>query len=266
MVEEYYIRSAESETARGPYTIEKLVTLAESGQISPQTLYYDDNLESWAAIGSNHALRDQVFPQRKTLSLRKHRDSKKEILNREAATEPVRVNELLAAAEGTTEETRFIRQRQRWAERSAAISLPVLGTLLLLSALSLVYPSYGIVMRAFEQGPGGLPQLLQTPLVLFGLFDLVAGVIILLGAAEFFPALRLRAMLGAGFLGFTYMAQFLNGYEDGAYLAISSMLFGVGLFVATLTLNFRILLLAFVAAGLGVAGFFYFANIAALLF
>lgn len=266
MVEEYYIRSAESETARGPYTIEKLVTLAESGQISPQTLYYDDNLESWAAIGSNSALKDRVFPQRKTLSLRKTRDAGKENLNKEAEDAPVHVDELLAAAEGTTEETRFIREKQRWEERAATVSLPGIGILLLLSALSLVYPSYEIVVRAFEEGIGGLPQLLQTPLVLFGLFDLIAGVIILLGATEFFPALRLRAMLGAGFLGFMFMAQYLNGYGDGAYLAVSSMLFGVGLFVATLTLHFRLLLLSFVLAGLGVAGFFYFANIAALLF
>ncbi|MCC5839081.1 MAG: hypothetical protein JJT96_03070 [Opitutales bacterium] len=266
MVEEYYIRSAESETARGPYTIEKLVTLAESGQISPQTLYYDDNLESWAAIGSSHALRDQVFPQRKTLSLRKVRDSKKEKLNEDATSEPVKVDELLAAAEGTTEETRFIREKRRWEERSAAISIPAIGTLLLLSALSLVYPSYEIVASALEEGISGLPQLLQTPLVLFGIFDLIGGVIILLGATEFFPALRLRAMLGAGFLGFMFMAQFLNGYGDGAFLAISSMLFGLGLFVSTLTLHFRLLLASIITAGLGVAGFIYFANIAALLF
>jgi hypothetical protein len=266
MVEEYYIRSAESETARGPYTVEKLVTLAESGQISPQTLYYDDNLESWAALGSSPVLRDQVFPQRKTLTLRKPRDSKKEKLNEDTATEPVKVDELLAAAEGATEETRFIREKRRWEERSAAISIPAIGTLLLLSALSLVYPSYEIVVSALDEGIGGLPQLFQTPLVLFGIFDLIAGVIIILGATEFFPALRLRAMLGAGFLGFTFMAQFLNGYSDGAFLAISSMLFGLGLFIATLTLNFRLLLASIVMAGLGVAGFFYFANIAAILF
>ena len=33
MPEEYYIRQPDSENAKGPYSVDKLVTLAEAGQV-----------------------------------------------------------------------------------------------------------------------------------------------------------------------------------------------------------------------------------------
>ena len=62
MADEYYIRKPDQETARGPYNIEKLQSLAEAGQVDTETLYYDENLETWAAIASNEELRHEIFP------------------------------------------------------------------------------------------------------------------------------------------------------------------------------------------------------------
>ena len=105
----------------------------------------------------------------------------------------------------------------------------------------------------------------RSPLVLFGIFDFESpGFIIILGAPEFFScAWRLRAMLGAGVPWLhVYGSISLMGISDGAYFSrhLQQALTptGLGLFIATLTLNFRLLLASIVMAGLGVAGILLF--------
>ena len=58
----YYIRIPEQDESRGPFDIPKLETLAEAGQINPNTLYYDVEREEWIPIALNDALRSKVFP------------------------------------------------------------------------------------------------------------------------------------------------------------------------------------------------------------
>ena len=67
---DYYIRTPEQNESRGPFDISKLLTLAEAGQINPNTLYYDEEKEEWIPIALNDALRAQVFPEREKLSLK----------------------------------------------------------------------------------------------------------------------------------------------------------------------------------------------------
>ncbi|HEY5228616.1 MAG TPA: GYF domain-containing protein, partial [Opitutaceae bacterium] len=55
--QEYYIREASENEARGPYNMEQLVSLAETGQVTIETLWYDAALEDWALIGNNDALK-----------------------------------------------------------------------------------------------------------------------------------------------------------------------------------------------------------------
>ncbi len=269
MTDEYFIRSAEAETARGPYDIDKLITLAEAGQVSVETLYYDDDLEAWVALGSNSELREKIFPKRKTLKLRKKEDSQVESLNaaddaREGAD--ISVGKMLAAAEGTTEETRYVRTKAQWQNRAAALSAPALAILLLASATSLIYPSWQTVSGFFSDEPESFTVLLQQPLLLLGAFDLIMGGLMLLAATDFYPILRFRAMLGAGFFGVLYLADYAHGDANGIYLAASTALFGVGIFVCTLTLHFRLMMLAIASAAIGVAGFFIYGNLLPLLF
>ena len=42
---EYYIRTPEQDESRGPFTVSKLNTLAEAGQVKENTLYYDEDKE-----------------------------------------------------------------------------------------------------------------------------------------------------------------------------------------------------------------------------
>ena len=69
--QEFYIRNASETEARGPFTIEQLVSLAEAGQVTADTLYYDANAERWLALGSDLTIKAAIFPEKKKLVIKK---------------------------------------------------------------------------------------------------------------------------------------------------------------------------------------------------
>ncbi|MEX0324809.1 MAG: hypothetical protein AB3N33_01840 [Puniceicoccaceae bacterium] len=267
MAEEYFIRGPEEETARGPYGIDELVTLAEAGKLDPDFYYFDPRMESWALIRSNEPLKEQIFPEKKKLSLRKKTEEEVESLNKEADEDEesaVKVDEMLAAAEGHTEETRHVRVKQAWQERTAALSVPILGILLVISALSVLYPSWNIIQGIINDEEGAIQLLFQNPVVLLGALDLVMAVFLLLNATEIFPLIRFRAMLGAGFFSVIYFSNYLNGDPQGLYMALSSLGFGIGLYTCTLTLNFSLMVASSAIGIAGALGIAWYSNLVPL--
>lgn len=266
MAEEYFIRAPEDETARGPYGIDELLTLAEADKLTPEFYYFDAQMESWAQIQTNEDLKAKVFPEKQKLTLRKKSSEEIASLNAEDEfEEPVKVDEMLAAAEGHTKETKHVRTRKIWQERTANLSVPVLGTMLLVSALSVLYPSWNIINSILSDTPGAWSVLFQNPVVFLGALDLVMGVFLLLNATEVFPLIRFRAMLGAGFFATVYFFNYMNGDAQGLYLALANLGLGFGLYTCTITLRFTLML---VAASIGLAGSFgiiWFSNLAPLL-
>jgi hypothetical protein len=266
MSDEYFIRGPEEETASGPFSIDALQTLAEAGKLTPEHFVFDARMESWVQLKSNNALLQQVFPEKKKLSLRKKEPEDIQSVNEDEETMPeVNVEEVLAAAEGHTPETRHVRTRRQWQERTAAISVPTLGIMLLLSAVSVLYPSWNIINGILNETEGAWRQLFQNPVVFLGGLDLVMGIFLLLNATEIFPLIRFRAMLGAGFFFVLYAAQGLNGDPVGIWMALSSLAFGAGLYICTLTLNFNLMVVSATAGILGAAGILWFSNIVPLL-
>jgi hypothetical protein len=271
MAREFYVRSPDSETARGPYTLEKLQSLGEAGQISPETYYYDDDREVWLAFRANPELQGEVFPQRKKLTLRKKEsektpeskeggdaESEKDEEEEEEETRGPDVAEMLAAAEGETEETRYVKEQARWAEKTAAMIPNFLGAALLVSALSLIYPSWTIVSGLLEAGDeADYYILLRRPLVILGALDLLFGLMLFLGQTSLFPLVRMRAMLGLGYFGFLGYAQFTNGDPQGLILLGSAFAVGLGLFFLTITLRFGQALAAGLAAVCGALAYAY---------
>ena len=267
MAEEYFIRGPEEETARGPYGIDELLTLAEAGQITPEHYYFDPRMESWALIQSNEPLKEMIFPEKKRLTLRKKTDEEIASLNTEdEQTEAVKVDEMLAAAEGNTEETKYIRKKRQWQERTAALSVPTLGMMLLISALSVLYPSWNIVNGILNEQEGAWQLLFQQPVVLLGGLDLIMGVFLFLNATEIFPLIRFRAMLGAGFFCVIFFSNYLNGDPQGAWMCLSNLAFGVGLYVCTLTLNFSLMATSAAIGIAGALGIAWYSNLVPLLF
>jgi len=50
--------------------VPQVTDLAETGQITPETLFYDATTEQWVAIGANAELKALIFPEKKKLSLK----------------------------------------------------------------------------------------------------------------------------------------------------------------------------------------------------
>ena len=107
-----YIRELDSTDARGPFDIEKLVSLAEASQISPATYYYDHESEEWRQIESNAELKQAIFPESKRIQLKTRT---KEHRNQQDEQRPqVSVEEMLAAAEGETSDTKHLKSKKKW--------------------------------------------------------------------------------------------------------------------------------------------------------
>ena len=265
MAEEYFIRAPEEETASGPYGINELLTLAEAGKLTSDYFYFDPRMESWAVLKSNETLHEKVFPEKKRLTLQKKGEKEIHTLNTEVPGENVvKVDEMLAAAEGHTKETSYVRKKQQWAERTAGMAVPVLGSMLLISALSVLYPSWNIINAILNDEEGAYQLLFQNPVVFLGALDLIMGAFLLLNATEIFPLIRFRAMIGAGFFTVIYGAQYLLGDPIGLWMALSSLGFGIGLYICTLTLNFTLMLTASTIGIAGALGIIWFSNLVPL--
>src|SRR5262245_3459894 len=102
--QEIYIRNATETEARGPFNPQQVADLAEAGQVTAETLVYDASTEQWVSLNSDPILMAVVFPEKKKLSL-KNKEIKS--LNQPVEqTRAITVDDMLAAAEGRTVDTR----------------------------------------------------------------------------------------------------------------------------------------------------------------
>ena len=263
--EEYYVRSPDSETANGPYNTEKLITLAEAGRIQPDTLYYDTQQESWLPIASNEDLKQQVFPVKKKLGLRARAAEEYHSLNEDVGGPKISVEHMLAEAEGETDETKHMRRSRDWQEKAASLSMPLLGAVLLVSAVGFIVPSWDSVQALLDNEPGAFSSLFIQPLLLLGVLDLLLALGMFLHQADLFPVIRFRGMFGLGYFGLIYGFALLAGDPSAQILLICSVGLGLGLFVSTLTLDLRVMLASLAAAVLGGCGFVYYNNLLPLI-
>ena len=111
-----------------------------------------------------------------------------------------------------------------------------------------------------------MAELFRNPFVFLGAADLIMGILLLLNATEIFPLIRFRAMIGGGFFGVLYISHYLNGDPQGVWMAVSSLLFALGLYVCTLTLNFKLMLASALIGLAGALGMAWYANLVPLLF
>ncbi len=236
--QEFYVRSASETEARGPFTQEHLVSLAENGQITKETLFYDAATEQWVRIGDNTELSTQIFPEKQTLKL-KARDNIKTLNVRKEEDAPISVEDMLAAAEGRTEETKDKLDPAIARERAASIGLYATTALLLISAAALILPSIDVVITL------DVIAILQHPLAILGAFHAVLALLLLLQVTQIYPLVRFATTLGLGFTGFLL-------WIDGQLVPLAALAVGsTGLYFCTVFINF---LGVGLAAGLGFAG------------
>ena len=240
--QEFYVRGVNDTEARGPFTLEQLVTLGDSGQIDIETLYYDAATEQWAVIGSNLELKNSVFPQKKKLSVK----PKEHVAGLNVAKEDQRaitVEGMLAAAEGRTEETKDKRRFAQTQLVCARIGLYTALVALLASAAALVLPSIEIVVAM------DYAKALRHPLLLVGLVDVICVLLLALGMTAIYPFVRFRAMFGIGFLGTLFWLQ------DQPLLAVAVAVGSIGLYLCTVFLSYASIITAALLALAGLGGF-----------
>ncbi len=198
--QEIYVRGVNDTEARGPFTVEQLVSLVEAGQVTTETYFYDAATEQWLLLTANPELKIALWPEKKKMGF-KHHEFKTVNQEKTDSAPPITVQQFLDAAEGKTEDTKGKKDKgetmmsaAQWGTRSAAI-------ISIASAVALVLPGIeGVTAMDFG-------KIMQTPGVLLGLVDVVIGVLLFLGVIQIYPFVRFRAVFGLGFLGFVFMTQ-----------------------------------------------------------
>ncbi len=243
--QEYYIRNESETEARGPFNSEQLSSLADTGQLTDETLVYDEASEDWVVIGTNLELKALLFPEKKKLQIR---GQSEEATTDRAATDsrpPITVDEMLAAAEGRTADTKDRLDPKIAMARAASIGAWSVFIMLILSCAAEVAPSIDFVTK-FQVG-----GLMEHPLVIFGALDLLLAVVIGLGMLSAYPVIRFRAALGLGFLGFIFFTQGLTM----PFLAIIAG--SAGLYLCTVTVSIPIVLVSSLVGIAGMLGVVY---------
>lgn len=198
--QEIYVRGVNDTEARGPFTVEQLVSLVEAGQVTTDTYFYDAATEQWLLLTANPELKAALWPEKKKMGF-KHHEFKAVNQEKTDSAPPITVQQFLDAAEGKTEDTKGKKDKgetmmnaAQWGTRSAAL-------ICIASAVALVLPGIeGVTAMDFG-------KIMQTPGVLLGLVDVVIGLLLFLGVIQIYPFVRFRAVFGLGFLGFVFMTQ-----------------------------------------------------------
>ena len=252
MPQEYYIRQPDQEEGRGPFTVEKLISLVDADQVDQDTLIYDNEAEQWVALTSNEELKNAVFPVKETLVLKPKSEADMDLLNLgEDKLPAVTVQDMLAAAEGTTEETAHARKKEKWENMAAELSRPVFASIMLLSAFMFVYPSWQIVQKIINEGNYLL--LIQRPMVILGAADLFFAIAVFLGVTEVYQMIRFRVMIGMGYFGFIHWAAWQAGGDQNSLILLISVIgMSIGIYICTITLRFFLMLTAAVVAIAGI--------------
>ena len=236
--QEFYIRNASETEARGPFNHEHMVSLAENGQITKETLYYDVGTEQWVALESNPEVFAIVFPQKVALKL-KAKTTFKTLNVADANAAPISVDQLLAAADGRTAETAGKLDPTIARERAAGIGRWSATVILCISAAALCLPSIDILTKL------ELESLLLHPMAILGLGQAVLALLLILQVTQAYPLVRLSATLGIGMVGIILCSR-------GQTTPMASFTLGsLGLYFCTVFINFVGVGLA---AGLGLAG------------
>jgi len=244
---EYYIRQPDSEEARGPFDLGRIQSLVEAGQVTEETLYFDDAGQAWRKLVDDPEMKAAIFPEKTRVTLRRKEKGDFKNLNQNEDQKPkVSVEQMLAAAEGATEETKHTKEKQKWAERAAGLAVPGLGVAMLVQALIHIFPNLDLLQRIGEDSDYLL--LLREPLLLLGLFDLFIALCLFLAVTEIFTLLRLRATAGMGYFGYFYWALWQNGDPSGLGLMASALAAGIGVFFATLTQRFTLMVISLTLA------------------
>ncbi len=242
--QEFYIRHASETEARGPFSLDQLVSLAETGSVTVDSLYYDATAEQWVIIGDNPTVKAAIFPEKKKLSIKAKEHMPSLNKPKTDSSAPITVDDMLAAAEGRTSETKDKISGEFAASRAAAVGMWSLVLMFVISAAGSMLPAVDVIMT---MDPA---KIAAHPLAILGAIDLVFAVLLGLGMASLYPMVRFRAACGIGFFGLVF---FLQGDHAPLLAAVAG---GLGLYLCTIFVS---MLPVLISAALGLSGLGYVA-------
>jgi hypothetical protein len=167
--------------------------------VTLETLWYDPAVEDWALIGSSDELKGAIFPEKRKLRMKA-----KEALPQPKSSDslaPITVEEMLAGAEGRTEETKDKIDPAIMQAQAARIGMWSAVVCLVLAAAGEILPGADAIAAM------DVNKILSQPLVFLGGIDLFVAVMLGLGVLSFYPLVRFRAALGLGLFGFVFFVQ-----------------------------------------------------------
>lgn len=235
--QELYIRNASETEARGPFSVQQVVDLAEAGQVTGDTLIYDAETEQWLAINAKPELKAQIFPEKKKYALK---NTEFKTLNKPAENaKEISVRDMLDAAEGRTADTKHKANPEIAMARAARIGTLAAIATCVLAAASEILPATEAITNF------SAAKLLAHPLVILGALDIVLAVFLSLGVVTLYPLVRFRAAMGLGLVGFIF-------YVQGMPLQIVELILGcAGLYICTVVVS---IMPAVVAGAAGIVG------------
>jgi hypothetical protein len=245
---EYYIKQPDTDHTRGPLSLEQMVSLAETGTITEDTLLYDEVTEKWKPFLSYPDLIPIVFPEKRILTLNREEEAptEKEVIDEIAVgTKKPKISSesILAAASGDTKQTRQVGNLRRSREKAAEVAIPGIGTLLLVTAFALIYPAKTDVLAAIQNQ--SLISALGNPLILFGAIDLALAALVFMEVTSVFPYIRASAAIGCGFMLYLFWA-----WGSPLLMGVALLMCG-GLFLSTISTRYSWMLLGLI---LGITG------------
>ena len=162
----------------------------------------------------------------------------------------ISVHDMLAAAEGRTDDTKGKENPEINMARAARIGTISAVLSLVLAAASEILPATE-VLTAFSPD-----KLIAHPLVVFGVADLALAVLLGLGMVTLYPLVRFRAALGLGVMGFMFYAQ-------GLTMPLGAVALGsIGLYLCTVVVSIVPAVVAGLAAigGMGLLAWYFLSH------
>jgi hypothetical protein len=188
--QEFYIRQASDNEARGPDNLEQLISLSEIGSVTHDTLFYDAGREKWTPIGENADLKKSIFPEKTKLSIKAKSDRTWLNQTQNYSTPEITIEGMMDSAEGRTEETKHKISRKIKDAHNAALGMYAIIAMLGISAAAEILPGVDVIMSLAPS------RLVEQPLIILGVLDLLFALFIYLGAVEIYPLVRVRAAVG----------------------------------------------------------------------
>lgn len=255
---EYYIRKEGDEEAAGPYNLDQITSLIEAGKLDKEAYVYDIDKEEWIPIEDCEELMTVLFPKKTKLTLQTEpeeleddedgsgkKKSKKDSEPPELpdAKEGISVQTMLAQAEGREGDDLSGKSPVEKRAQSAFLGLRFTTLFVLGSAVAMAFLEWDLVKSA------NAISMVRSPYILFGIADVLLGIVLLLQVTEIYPLVRFRAAIGLGTLSILF---FTSG---DPLLALTNAVLCVSIYFCTATLNTRKVIPFCVTGVLGLAGY-----------